>query len=93
MKRAMPQSGDRVMRSENQEAKQALESYGFKIGARDPKLNTAFTGAFMVAEAYEEGHTQEDGGGGVWCIVGDDLEELIQHAADFWVDLVNGEAE
>lgn len=67
--------------------RKALEAMGFRIGARDPRMNTAFEGAFMVAEGYEDGHTQEDGQGGVWCVVGDDLEQLIETAAGFFDDL------
>ena len=63
-----------------------LKREGFRVGARDPKMNTDFAGAFMVAEHYEDGYTQPDGmgGDGVWCIVGDDLNELVTTAADFF---------
>lgn len=63
-----------------------LENAGFVTGARDPLMNTAFNGAFMVAEPYPKGVTQQDaqGGDGVWCIVGDDLDLLRQEAVDFW---------
>lgn len=63
-----------------------LEDRGFIIGERDPNMNTAFAGRFMVAEPYEAGHTQPDGmgGDGVWCVVGDDLAHLIETSADFF---------
>ena len=79
------------MRGDNIRAVEVLESYGFKIGDRDPKMNTAFEGRYMVAEAYEAGHTQEDGSGGVWCVVGHDLDELVETAAGFWTDLLDGD--
>lgn len=68
------------------EEKARLEAMGFIVGERDPNMNTAFTGAFMVAEPYEPGYTQPDamGGDGVWCIVGDDLGHLIEDAGSFW---------
>ena len=71
------------------EAKRAaLEKMGFVIGKRDPNMNRAFAGRYMVAESYDAGTIQDDaqGGDGVWCIVGDHLEGLITEAAQFWCD-------
>ena len=68
------------------EDKASLEKLGFIVGVRDPKMNTAFLGKYMVSEHYEENHTQVDGGQAhsVWCIVGDNLALLIEDAASFW---------
>lgn len=46
-----------------------LRSYGFQVGPRDPLRNPEFAGAYMVADES-------------YCIVGDDLAELIVDAAD-----------
>ena len=61
-----------------------LEANGFIVGERDPAMNSAYAGRYMVAEHYEPGHAQEDGDGGVWCIVGDCLEFLIEETVNFW---------
>lgn len=59
-------------------SKRFLESYGFTVGDRDPRLNTDFTGKFMVVEPYDERDLPtKDASNGPWCVVGDDLEELI----------------
>lgn len=76
------------MREYNAEAKRVLESYGFTIGKRDPNLNSAFDGKFMVAEEYKAGTKTRDAANGPWCIVGNDLEYLIEQAARFWCDLI-----
>lgn len=57
-----------------------LRKHGFTVGARDTRLNTAFIGTWMVAENYELGHTQVDGSGGVWCIVGTSLAQIVDDA-------------
>ena len=64
----------------------ALRALGFVVGKRDPNMNRAFLGAYMVAEHYEAGTVQDDGEGGegVWCIVGDDLTALIREAVSFY---------
>lgn len=67
--------------------RERLEAAGFIVGKRDPAMNTAFTGQFMVSEEYDEGHTQPDGSGGIWCIVGDDLNALIETASQFYDEL------
>lgn len=57
-----------------------LKQHGFVVGPRDPNMNKAFEGQYMVAEAYEKGHEQFSADGGVWCIVGDDYNELLASA-------------
>lgn len=58
-----------------------LRAYDFVVGDRDPKLNTAHAGAFMVAEQYTPRLTMtKDAGNGPWCIVGDDLIALVDEA-------------
>lgn len=64
----------------------ALRANGYIVGARDPRLNTNYAGAFMVVE---EGYTDDelptkDGSNGPWCIVGDDLAALVDTAYDLW---------
>lgn len=63
-----------------------LRAHGFIVGPRDPNMNKAFEGRYMVAEAYEKGHEQDDaqGGDGVWCIVGDDMDKLTAEAVWFF---------
>lgn len=71
------------------EAKRSyLEACGFKIGPRDPRgINTNYPGAFMVAEDYEADELPtEDGSNGPWCIVGDNLDDMIAQAFDVWFD-------
>lgn len=64
-----------------------LQSRGFTVGERDPRLNTAFKGAFMVVESHEESELPtEDGRNGPWCIVGDNLDELVDRAYDNWAE-------
>lgn len=61
--------------------RKALQRAGFVIGIRDNRLNTDFPGKYMVAEAYDESDLPtKDGSNGPWCIVGDNLEELIVDA-------------
>lgn len=58
-----------------------LKRRGFVVGERDPRLNTDYPGAFMVAEAFEPDEVPtRDGSNGPWCIVGDDLDSLISEA-------------
>lgn len=65
-----------------------LDECGFLIGPRIAILNTNYPGRFMVLESPEDvtGPT-EDGTNGPWCIVGDDLSELIATAFDFALDV------
>jgi hypothetical protein len=50
------------------------------IAPRDPALNTDHDGAFMVVEAGYTDHElpTKDGRNGPWCVVGNDIEELIE---------------
>ena len=66
-----------------EEMTQFLVSYGWRIGQRDPRLNTNYPGQYMVVEAYEESDLPtEDGRDGPWCIVGDDLAMLVETGYD-----------
>jgi hypothetical protein len=63
-----------------------LEAAGFVVGPRDPRLNTDFPGIYMIAEPYEDDELPtRDGSNGPWCIVGDDLHELITEAHEAWI--------
>lgn len=73
-----------------QEKIRVLRNHGFIVGERDPKMNMKFEGKFMVAEPYDPGHSQPDGSGGTWCIVGDDLPELVDIAFNFCSDIFPG---
>jgi hypothetical protein len=61
-----------------------LQTIGMFVGARDPNLNQAFSGRYMVAEPYEPGTVTEAASNGPWCIVGDDLAELVNDAFNAW---------
>lgn len=63
-----------------------LKAKGFVVGPRDFNMNRAFEGRYMVAEPYEPGTVQDDaqGGDGVWCIVGHDLDKLCEEAVSFF---------
>ena len=58
-----------------------IASIGYYIGLRDPNRNKAFVGKFMICEELDEGPS-DDSSGGEWCIVGDDLEELVTLSYD-----------
>lgn len=58
-----------------------LHAAGYYVGPRDPQRNTAHAGAFMVAESLDVGETEDASAGG-FCIVGDDLAELVREAAE-----------
>jgi len=61
--------------------REVLEDYGFVIGERDPRLSTDYSGKYMVAESYDEDELPtRDGSNGPWCVVGDNLDELIKDA-------------
>ena len=62
-----------------------LLDHDIRVGLRNWNLNTDFPGKYMVAEEHDDRHSQKDGDGGVWCIVGDDLEALVDDAYAFWV--------
>jgi hypothetical protein len=65
-----------------------LETLGYVIGDRDPRLNTNFIGAYMIVDDDYKDYKlpTRDGSNGPWCIVGDDLDELIEHAFTVWFD-------
>ena len=66
-----------------------LRSYGFVVGDRELRLNTNYPGQFMVAESYDENELPtEDGRNGPWCIVGDDLEALVDEGHDFQFGII-----
>lgn len=56
-----------------------LETMGFKVGERDPAINSAFNGKFMVVEDYGEGPSDSASGYG-YRIVGDHLNTMIERA-------------
>jgi len=63
-----------------------LRKFGFTVGDRDPRLNSLYHGAFMVVESHEESELPTfDGSNGPWCVVGDDLPELIDMGFDFLI--------
>ena len=70
--------------TEEQEHRAAtLRSKGFFIGPRNPLLNTAFRGRFMVTDFDEQDGWKlptKDARNGPRCIVGDDLPALIDDA-------------
>src|SRR5271156_50463 len=67
----------RLQMTPHEQRKAKLESYGFTCGPRDPRLNRAFKGKFMVVENHDESELPTDSGAdGPWCIVGDDLPAL-----------------
>jgi hypothetical protein len=64
-----------------------LKSFGFTVGDRNPDLNTDFQGAKMVVEATVDDIGDydlptADGSDGPWCVVGDDLNDLVDRAMD-----------
>jgi len=61
-----------------------LQSYGFTVGDRDPRLNTNYPGSKIVVEAHDESELPtQDGRDGPWCLVGDDLSILVEEAFDW----------
>jgi hypothetical protein len=66
-----------------------LKSYGWLIGDRDPRLNTDYAGAFMVCEPFDDSEVPtRDGSNGPWCVVGDDLDALIDTAHETLASMV-----
>lgn len=62
---------------------EVLRSAGFTVGERNPQVNRAFAGRFMVIEDHEGGELPtDDGRNGPWAIVGDNLNALVQQAYD-----------
>lgn len=67
-----------------------LQSYGFEVGDRNSQLNRNYSGKFMVSEPYETSELPtEDGANGPWCIVGNDLDTLIDEGYDFLKSLTS----
>ena len=60
----------------------ALLNRGYIVGIRDRRLNTNYEGRFMVVEdTYHDLELPtKDGSNGPWCIVGNDLWNLIDQA-------------
>jgi hypothetical protein len=66
------------------EKKTFLVERGWTVGERNPRLNTDYSGEFMCVEHFEESELPtRDGANGPWCVVGNDLDELINLAYDF----------
>jgi len=56
-----------------------IRNRGWIVGKRDFRINTKFSGKFMVCEPYDDSELpSEDGSNGPWAIVGDDLSELVE---------------
>lgn len=67
-----------------------LELCGYEIGPRDRRLNTDYKGRFMVLEdrgSVPPGAHATGQDSGSWCIVGDDLDDLITQAFDVACDV------
>lgn len=64
--------------------------WGFKVGTRDPRINTNYPGSYMAAEEHQYSELPtKDGSNGPWCIVGDDLTALVNEAHSVWDDRVS----
>lgn len=61
-----------------------LQERGFYIGIRDPKRNKAFKGKWMVAEQVDIQIETDCADQGGYCVVGDDMNELIRDAAEHY---------
>jgi hypothetical protein len=59
----------------------ALREIGLLVGNRDPKRNKGFAGKFMVAEPISNEEITESN---AFCIVGNNLDELVNEAFDFF---------
>lgn len=71
-----------------------LEKYAFTIGDRDERLNTDHPGSHMVVEATAEEVSDpvlptKDGANGPWCIVGDDLDGLVEEAHSYLLGMAD----
>jgi hypothetical protein len=62
-----------------------LHEMGIYIGPRNPSRNTAFVGCYMVCHDITITGTTTDSGHGGFCIVGDDLSELVVDAYNYFV--------
>ncbi len=66
-----------------------LRAYGYYVGPRDPRLNTRYSGTWMVMEHATIAEAEaacdlptESSANGPWCLVADDLRWLVQEAFD-----------
>lgn len=76
------------MRRDTQAKQRELKAAGYFCGARDPLLNTAHKGRFMVtlADLSDYELPTESACNGPECIVGDNLERLICDAWNCWIE-------
>lgn len=74
----------------NTEGKKAfLESYGWTVGPRDPRINTDYSGGFMCVEPFSEDQLPtRNGSNGPWALVGDDLGEMIDVSYSFLTEMM-----
>ena len=68
-----------LMKETTLERAKSLYEAGYYMGPRDPDRNRAFEGSFMICENVNVGVTDDASLGG-YCIVGDDLDSLINDA-------------
>lgn len=61
-----------------------LKGLGWTVGPRDPRVNTAFAGQYMVCQPHEPHELPtRDASQGPWAVVGDDLADLVCEAWTF----------
>lgn len=69
--------------------KELLEYQDFIVGERDPRVQTEFDGKYMVAQKYDDCEIENPHNGDFWCVVGDDLNALMEEAIrDFQLEEV-----
>lgn len=63
-----------------------LRDGGFLVGDRDPGMNRAFSGRFMVAEPLgpDDPYPTDDASDGRYCVVGDNLAALAAATIEFF---------
>ena len=63
-----------------------LRGSGFLVGDRDPGMNRAFSGRFMVAEppGPDDPYPTDDASDGRYCVVGDNLVALAAATIEFF---------
>lgn len=73
-------------------SKDWLSHHGLILAERDPYVNAKFEGAWQITEAYARMETPMDDAQamGIFAVVGDDVDELMQSAFDY---LTSGESE
>ena len=58
-----------------------LRDYGYFIGVRDPRVNSDYSGDFMVIESHDDSELPtKDGRNGPWAIVGNNLAALVEES-------------